>query len=335
MDNRRDPQGGIRFLAMAGMAMTCLAGTTGAQAQNAAQTLADTGVIHPTVLPAADIDWAGVAQAFSPDQEESFDRLDGFVAQKDAFDVTSLPILMPGPRSGISLSRMTFSSFGDAYGMALPQPRSDSDVTIVITASRGSVAAAPGTIDPGQFETLNVGGQSVPATIEPTEGGWTASFERYGALYSVDVDCGNQGADSPCQDASYIRQVTASLNYVALGRLGQGRIDAFPPPDHVASDQDRLGPPDRPHRRPEDRYGPWRWPEPRPDKTVYREPEQPQPEQPQPEQPQGGQTKTEKPGSGGFGDWLKRIFHPAPTETPPVDTPPKGAAGAVNGQDVR
>ena len=311
MDNRRDRKGGIRFPEIClAVAVTYVAGTGYAQAQ--AQP--DPGVTHPTVMPDADIDWAGVAKTFSPEQEQSFDRLDGFVAQQRAFDATALPILMPGPRSGISLSRMTFSSFGDAYGMALPQPRSDSDVTIVITASRSFIAAAQGTIDPGQFDTLTVGGQSLPATIEPTEDGWTASFERYGALYSVDIDCGNQGADSPCKDSNYIRQVVYNLDEIALGKTGQDQIATFPPTDVVDSDNDRMGPPDRQHWPPVDRSGPWR---------------RPQPRQEVPKSHATGDP-VEKPRSGGLGDWLKRIFH-----QPPTETPPKSTAGAVNGREVR
>ena len=325
MSEWRDSQGGgagprpvIAWLLAGSLAMAGMALPVHAQVQ--AQT--DPGVVHPSVMPVADIDWTTVAQAYKPEQQETYDRLDGFVAQQRAFDATAVPILMPGARSGISLSRMTFSSFGDAYGMALPQPRSDSDVTIVITATRSFVAAAPGTIDPANFETLNVGGQPVQAEIEPTEGGWTASFARYGALYSVDIDCGDQGAASPCQNADYIRQVTASLGDVALGKLGQDRITGIAAAVAI-NNGDRLGPPDRRHRRPENRFGPYREPEPRharndgdgdrPQKVDY------------PVKPPVVRTRNDgdQGKSGSFMDWLRKAF-----TTPPAEKP-------VNGQDVR
>ncbi len=209
---------------------------------------------HPRVLDPLPIDWAAVSNDYDPDRSDQLKQLEGFELRHNDFNRTALPILMPGPASGISTRDMTFSSVGDAYGMALPQEQLDSDVTVVITATRVVVDAAPGTFEPTDFETLNVGGARVKALVEPTESGWTASFKRYGAIYSIDVDCGNTGAGSPCQDAGYIRRVAANLSDITLGKRGEDSLPDVPDTDYGPTHSAQW---DQPARYPRERGKDW------------------------------------------------------------------------------
>ena len=144
---------------------------------------------------------------------------------KAQLDKVRLPVLLP--REGIiSTINPRLMSFGDAYALNLPQAKG---TQITMYGNRSLVAADKGAISSRPI--AKIAGVPEDIRISQIEDGWTATFTRYGVVYSIDVSC--DAIDSPdCQNDGYIRKAIAQFDDVTLGADAQNEAkDPAPAPD--------------------------------------------------------------------------------------------------------
>lgn len=58
------------------------------------------------------------------------------------------------------------------------------------------------------------GDEAGPVSVEKSEYGISASFERYGAVYTVEIFCALPSADVECNDEAKIRELVAEMTFV-------------------------------------------------------------------------------------------------------------------------
>ena len=140
-------------------------------------------------------------------------------------DKVRLPVLLPH-EGIISTVNPRLMSFGDAYALNLPQAKG---TQITMYGNRSLVAADKGAIS--SLPVARIAGVPEDIRISQTEDGWTATFSRYGVVYSVDVSCDT--IDSPdCQNDGYIRKAIAQFDDVTLGADAQNEAKGpAPAPD--------------------------------------------------------------------------------------------------------
>lgn len=134
-------------------------------------------------------------------------------ATRDQLDAVSLPILLPD-RDSIDFEGATARLFG-RQGFYTASIQSD-DVVIEIFGTRQRLTAPP---DPASVRRLEEARDADGFIIAPGEGSWDVAFNRYGAAYSVTVECGDPGA-ARCANADYARAVALSL-LIAGGQPGR------------------------------------------------------------------------------------------------------------------
>ncbi len=111
---------------------------------------------------------------------------------------------------------------------------SASGMSVVITGAGRAFALAPGTargLPQGELATR------VPAdgvVIEQTEAGVDASFSRFGASYSVALECAQSHNDPRCRDDAYVRGLVARMMVVMPTTGGTPGAPETAPP-HPAS----------------------------------------------------------------------------------------------------
>lgn len=133
-------------------------------------------------------------------------------ATREQLDAVSLPILLPD-RDVVDFEDATARLFG-RQGFYTASIEGDG-VVIEVFGSRQRVA---GPSDPRIADRLAEARDADGFIITPGEGSWDVAFNRYGAAYSVTVECGDPGA-SRCADANYARELARSL-LIAGGQPG-------------------------------------------------------------------------------------------------------------------
>ena len=178
-------------------------------------------------LPPAKVQWSSaLRQIATQDQNAKTQTLVGAFAaklQKPALDQIRLPVILPRNGAAISAARAKLLSFGDAYALNLPQ---DQGVQITVYGNRSFVPADAGAISRRPMQRLLNVAENV--AVEQTEDGWTATFERYGVVYTVDVSCDDIKSPACASDA-YLRNAVSSFSDVTLGAQAQAEASAAAP----------------------------------------------------------------------------------------------------------
>ncbi len=131
---------------------------------------------------------------------------------KNDIDRTRLPVLLPHEGSSVATDKGRLFSFGDAYAMNLPQAKG---TQITFYGNRSFVPADKGAVSRHPLARLN--GMAEDVRIDQTEDGWTATFTRYGVVYSIDVTCDDQ-ASPDCTSDAYIRKQITQFDDVTMGQ---------------------------------------------------------------------------------------------------------------------
>lgn len=130
-------------------------------------------------------------------------------------DRTRLPVILPRAGGLIDASKGRLFSFGDAYSLNLPQKPG---ISIIVYGHRSLVTSQKGFL--ARLPVARVSGMSENVHIDKTEDGWTASFQRFGVVYSVDVSCDDAKA-SECQNEGFLSKAIAEFTDVSMGSEAQ------------------------------------------------------------------------------------------------------------------
>ncbi len=125
-------------------------------------------------------------------------------------DRTRVPVILP--REGIiDTAKAKMVSFGDAYALNMPQAKG---IQITMYGNRSFVQGDKGSVSARPVQKL--AGVAEDMRISQMEDGWTATFTRYGVVYSIDVSCDDIKAPD-CMTDGYIRQAVAQFDDVTMG----------------------------------------------------------------------------------------------------------------------
>lgn len=130
---------------------------------------------------------------------------------KPDLDRTLVPVILPRDGGFIQTAKTKMISFGDAYALNMPQ---DKGVQITMYGNRSFVAGNKGDISSRPVQKL--AGVAEDIRIGQMEDGWTATFTRFGVVYSVDVTCDDINSDD-CKSDTYIRNAIAQMDDVTMG----------------------------------------------------------------------------------------------------------------------
>jgi hypothetical protein len=175
-------------------------------------------------LAPAQVQWSNaIAQA---NRMKTLRPANSFVSRlpQATLDRTRLPVLLPHPGGLIDTAKAKMVTFGDAYALNLPQAKG---LQVTMYGNRSFVPTDKGAISSRPVQKL--AGIAEDIRISQMEDGWTATFTRYGVVYSVDVSCDD--INSPdCKTDAFIRKAIAQFDDVTVGADAQaeanGRITA-------------------------------------------------------------------------------------------------------------
>ncbi|MBP2158551.1 MULTISPECIES: hypothetical protein [Asticcacaulis] len=137
---------------------------------------------------------------------------------RQQLDKTRLPVILP--REGvIDTARAKMVSFGDAYALNMPQNKG---IQVTMYGNRTFVAGDKGAVSARPVQKL--AGVTEDIRISQMEDGWTATFTRFGVVYSLDVTCDDVKA-ADCVTDAYIRKAIAEFDDVTLGAQAQAEAD--------------------------------------------------------------------------------------------------------------
>ncbi len=165
-------------------------------------------------LPPAPVQWAAAIQ--QQGRNAQIRRPDSLALKlpKAQLDQLRLPVVLP--RAGlIDTAKAKLLSFGDAYALNLPQPKG-TQLTMYgnrsfVQADKGAVSSRP---------TVRLAGVPEDIRISRIEDGWTATFTRYGVVYSLDLSC-DDTASPDCANDTYLRKAIAEFTDVSVGAQAQ------------------------------------------------------------------------------------------------------------------
>ncbi len=150
---------------------------------------------------------------------------------KADLDKTRLPVLLPRSGGPVDIAAAKMVSFGDAYALNMPQPKG---VQITMYGNRSFVPAEAGAVSKKPVQRLL--GVAEDVRISQMEDGWTATFTRYGVVYSLDVSCDDINS-ADCQTDTYIRNAIAQFDDVTMGAQAQAEagvpVTAQPQPNVI------------------------------------------------------------------------------------------------------
>lgn len=191
----------------------------------------------PRLQNASQVDWsAAIRQADGPETltaQTASPQTRGVTAEKaaprlrqplkpvvsrlsrDQVNRTRLPLLTPREGGMVRTQQARLVSFGDAYSLNLPQ---DKGVVLTVSGNRRMVQAQRGEI--ARKPRLKLANIPEDVQITRLEDGWSASFRRFGVLYTVDLLC-DDAQDVKCLDDAYLRKAVADITDVSLGEEAQ------------------------------------------------------------------------------------------------------------------
>lgn len=212
--------------ATAGTTRPIASSTTTAQATPTTQTRPIAARLPPAallrrVLPPAPVQWQAALQTQARNiQARRPDSL-ALKLPRAQLDQIRLPVVLP--RAGvIDTAKAKLLSFGDAYALNMPQPKGKQ---LTMYGNRTFMQADSGAIS--SRPTVKLAGVPEDIRISRIEDGWTATFTRYGVVYSLDLSC-DDNASSDCADDSYLRKAIAEFTDVSVGAEAQTEAKAPP-----------------------------------------------------------------------------------------------------------
>jgi len=132
-------------------------------------------------------------------------------ANKAEIDKIAIPVMLPtDPDLAANLKIFANGPFYSASS-------SSNGMSLLIQGSGRSFALAPATARALPNASM---ASRIPAdgiVIEQTEAGLDASFTRFGASYSVALECAKAHADTRCSDPAYVKGVIARMMVVRPG----------------------------------------------------------------------------------------------------------------------
>jgi len=153
----------------------------------------------------------------SAKQNSEMNKQNGFKSKmletridKTILDRTSVPVIMPVASSKIETAKARLISYGHSYALNMPQPKG---MSVTIYGNNSFVKSDKGTVTGLIFKKVERVAESVQITR--LEDGWTASFTRYGVVYSIDLLC---DPESQCPDDFQIREIVADCSDVSMGK---------------------------------------------------------------------------------------------------------------------
>lgn len=167
----------------------------------------DTDAFSPQQMP---IDWASART----DREAQSGAAIG-VRGPAEFDRVTLPLLLPD--NDVIDFRGTEARLFARDNFYTASITGDG-VIVEVFGTRQRLNEAP---DPGSVRRLEEARDADGFVTTPGEGSWEVAFNRYGAAYSVTVECGDP-ASLRCADALYVRSVARSL-LIAGGHPDSGK----------------------------------------------------------------------------------------------------------------
>lgn len=176
-------------------------------------------IIRP--LPVSKVEWSKVLPLTTKSLVQARTKPNPMMArlarpeQKVELDRTRLPVLLPRVGGIVDATQGRLFSFGDAFAMNLPQK---AGTQIIVYGNRTSVPADKGALS--KLRVARISNVAEDMRIAQTEDGWTATFTRYGVVYSIDVGCDDINAPD-CKNDGYIRKVIADFNDVTIGAQAQ------------------------------------------------------------------------------------------------------------------
>ena len=227
------PNGPIAYDTYKAQAVTGSDATTTAPARIAAQPVAkqtfrgDTLFGRPILLrrplPPAKVQWQGAVD--QSNKMRTMRKTGGFATRlpRPELDKTRLPVILPRDGGMVDTAQAKLVSFGDAYALNMPQKNG---MQITSYGNRSFVPADGGAVSKRPVARLLSVAEDV--RISRMEDGWTATFTRYGVVYSVDVSCDDINAPD-CQTDSFIRQAVAQFDDVTMGSQAQAEANAVTP----------------------------------------------------------------------------------------------------------
>lgn len=174
-------------------------------------------------LPPAKVQWANAVN--QSNKMRSSRKIAGFATRlpRQALDQTRLPVILPRDGGMVDTSQAKLISFGDAYALNMPQKNG---MQITSYGNRSFVPADGGAVSKRPVARLLSVAEDI--RISQMEDGWTATFTRFGVVYSIDVSCDDINAPS-CQNDAFIRQAVAQFDDVTMGSEAQAEANAVVP----------------------------------------------------------------------------------------------------------
>jgi len=166
------------------------------------------------VLPPAPVQWQAAQQTQARNAEVRRPDSLALKLPKAQLDQIRLPVVLP--RAGvIDTAKARLLSFGDAYALNLPQAKG---TQLTMYGNRSFVQADSGAIS--SRPKIRLAGVPEDIRISQIEDGWTATFTRYGVVYSIDLSC-DDSASPDCKSDAYLRKAIAEFTDVSIGAQAQ------------------------------------------------------------------------------------------------------------------
>lgn len=193
-----------------------------------ARPVATRPILLRRALPPAPVQWQAALQTQA--RNAQIRRPDSLALKlpKAQLDQIRLPVVLPRPGL-IDTAKAKLLSFGDAYALNMPQAKG-TQLTMYgnrtfVQADKGAISARP---------AVKLAGVPEDIRITQTEDGWTATFTRFGVVYSIDLSC-DDTASPDCASDSYLRKAIAEFTDVSVGAQAQTEAKAPAKPQPSAN----------------------------------------------------------------------------------------------------
>ena len=207
----------------AGTARPVASSTVAQNAQNRPVTAArlPPQILLRRALPPAPVQWSSAIQQQARNAQVRRPDSLALKLPRAQLDQLRLPVVLPRP-GVIDTAKAKLLSFGDAYALNLPQPKG---TQLTMYGNRSFVQADKGAIS--SRPAIKLAGVPEDIRITRIEDGWTATFTRYGVVYSLDLSC-DDTASPDCASDAFLRKAIAEFTDVSVGTQAQAEAKAPP-----------------------------------------------------------------------------------------------------------
>ncbi len=161
------------------------------------------------------VDWTAVRRLANAPVNQRGQAVNAkfIAANRGGINSVTIPVLLPGEPD--LAPGLRFFPNGDFYTVS----SSSNGMSFVLSGAGRAFPLPPATARGLPNGSLK---SRIPAdgiVIEQTEAGIDASFNRYGAAYSIALECAKSHDDPRCKDAVYLRGVISRLVVVPGGSI--------------------------------------------------------------------------------------------------------------------